>query len=55
MKKQQLMLIACGTFLTFAVLLSISIALGTQDRVYYLESDVEDLRGRVDELEYRRR
>ncbi len=55
MKKQQLVLIACGTFLTFAFLLGIGIALDTRDSVYYLESDVEDLRGRVNDLEYRRR
>ena len=55
MKKQQLVLIAFGTFLTFAFLLGIGIALDARDSVDYLESDVEDLRGRVDDLEYRGR
>ncbi|MCH7774699.1 MAG: hypothetical protein IH784_09890 [Bacteroidetes bacterium] len=55
MNKQQLVLIACGTFLTFAFLLGIGIALDARDSANYLESDIQDLRGRVDDLEYRSR
>ena len=55
MKRQQLVLIAFGTFLTFGCLLGIGIAVDAQDEAYYLESRVDDLEGRVDGLEYRRR
>jgi hypothetical protein len=51
MNKKELIFIAFGTVLTFAVLLGIGV--DTQDSVDYIESDIYELKSEVSDLDGR--
>ena len=53
MKKSELVFIAFGTVLTFALLLSIGIAVDTQDSVDYMSSDMQEIRSETSALQSR--